>query len=203
MARGVLLDRAEAHMINLATTDSMSEAIKTAAQLAGTAEKIPQGQLGGCVACGHTVASHFHLMESTLRFLGCPEGKAETVFVLVPVEMLLKQGRQAVGGVTVKDRAVSHDVGTRQVVSSSDTAMFARGFRRARYRSALHHKAKAEKLNLSEMRQKVLNAIHAAGKGGLKSSEIMKHTKLPHGSVQQTLHWLRQRRYVIAVEDEE
>lgn len=48
----------------------------------------------------------------------------------------------------------------------------------------------AKRYGLSPTRLKVLQAVYKAKKG-LKAADIMARCKLPHGSVQQTLHWLR------------
>lgn len=48
----------------------------------------------------------------------------------------------------------------------------------------------AKRYGLSPTRLKVLQAVYKA-KRGLQAREIMTKCNLPHGSVQQTLHWLR------------
>lgn len=55
----------------------------------------------------------------------------------------------------------------------------------------------AKRYGLSPTRLKVLRAILEAKKG-LQARQIMTRCKLPHGSVQQTLHWLRQHEMVDA-----
>lgn len=53
----------------------------------------------------------------------------------------------------------------------------------------------AEKYGMSATRLKVFRAIYKS-KSGLLARDIMKQCKLPHGSVQQTLNWLRNHRFV-------
>lgn len=48
---------------------------------------------------------------------------------------------------------------------------------------------------LSPTRQKVYKAVWGA-KRGLLAKDIMQKCKLPHGSVQQTLHWLREHKMI-------
>ena len=156
--------------------------VLTALSLAGKEEPplpIPRGVLAGCVACGHTAASHFRNGSWT----GCVEAEEGTVFVLVPVS----QDRvKALPG---------------QQTNGHHAEPQTRGFRRAVYRSTLHHKAKPSKVEgISETRLRVLAAIHKAGKSGLLAKQIIKATRLPHGSVQQTLNWLRAQSLVRAEE---
>lgn len=53
----------------------------------------------------------------------------------------------------------------------------------------------AKRYGLSPTRLKVLQAVYKAKKG-LKAADIMARCKLPHGSVQQTLHWLREHQMI-------
>jgi hypothetical protein len=171
--------------------DTQVAAVLAAVNMVGAEEappEVPQGELGGCVACGHTVASHF----TEGRFVGCLKGTRDTVFVLMPItrrEVKGKQGGKTNGAITSHDRGPS----VREVNAAKPTepAIVARGFVRARYFSTLHHKANPEKLPLSETRLKVLKALQASGKRGLRAKQIMRKAGLPHGSVQQTLNWLR------------
>jgi hypothetical protein len=112
------------------------------------------------------------------------------VFVLVPVEQRETKPLKVKAG--AKDRAVAHDGGLAVTTTPEATTLYQeRAFRRGVYRSTLHHKANPEKLPLSETRLKVLKVIHKAGKKPLRAKDIMKKTNLPHGSIQQTLNWLR------------
>lgn len=54
----------------------------------------------------------------------------------------------------------------------------------------------AAKYGLSTTRLKVYKAIYSGSKKGLLAKDIMKRCNLPHGSVQQTLNWLRNHRLV-------
>lgn len=53
----------------------------------------------------------------------------------------------------------------------------------------------AKRYGLSPTRLKVLQAVYNAKKG-LQAREIMTKCRLPHGSVQQTLHWLREHQMI-------
>jgi hypothetical protein len=180
------------------TADSMA-AVLAAVQMAGIVEPpiIPQGMVGGCTACGHTVASHFKAgTNGTVEFVGCLKGEADTVYILIPAARAGK-GKNGVP-VVVPQSDIANDAGLQE------PARQARIGRRAVYFSTLHHKAKPENVKhedapLSETRLKVLKAVHDAGKHtGVRSKDILKKTKLPHGSVQQTLHWLRAHGFVDA-----
>lgn len=165
-------------------------AILAAMNLVGVEEPpiaAPQGALGGCVACGHTVASHF--VDGA--FVGCLKGTRETVFILVPAVRAQprRNGKSAAALVPVNGSRASEPVTP------------ARGFVRARYFSTLHHKAKVEKAGLSPTRERVLRVIHESGHAGVIAREIKRRAKLPHGSVQQTLNWLRAHHKVEARED--
>lgn len=173
-----------------------------ALKLAGVVEDpmpVPQGELGGCIACGHTVLSHF----KDGRFVGCLKASANTVFVLVPVDR--KETRGKVGATPAPavshERTTSAKTGGTSSNNGTEPAIVARGFVRARYFTKVHHKSNLEKLPLSPTRLKALKAVHEAGKAGLRAKDIMKRAKLPHGSVQQTMNWLRAHQLVEARED--
>lgn len=159
--------------------------------------QVPQGQLRGCVCCQHSVASHF---GPDGKWVGCYGAEADTVFVLVPATMLVKQGKAPRADASKRRQANGSGVANLST-TALDTRVQSREFRRARYFTALHHKANPEKLELSEARLKVLKAVHSAGREGVLSKAVMKRTKLPHGSIQQTLNWLRAHEYVKAQED--
>ncbi len=53
-----------------------------------------------------------------------------------------------------------------------------------------------EKFGMSPTRLKVYKVIYRNAKRGLLARDIMTKTELPHGSVQQTLHWLREHKMV-------
>lgn len=164
-------------------TSLTPDAITRAVQMAGVEEApipLPRGQIGGCVACGHTAASHF----ANGRWVGCINGSDDTVFILIPVHH--DDRRQ--GG--APSSGLGLDLGLR-----TKRQRFAR---RAIYRSKIHHLAKLDKLRLSDARMRVLQAIHESGKGGIQARDIGARTKLPHGTVQQTLRWLRDQGHVEA-----
>lgn len=150
--------------LNTDTNNATLAAIRAAVNMAGHIEEpvvVPQGELGGCVACGHTVMSHFR--EG--RFIGCLKGTTDTVFILVPATRTASRKateRRALNGAKVVE--VAHDMAVAEPV---------------------------KKLGLSPVRTKVLAAIHENTRTGLLAKDIMKKAKLPHGSVQQTLNWLR------------
>jgi hypothetical protein len=177
----------------IAPTAELLENVLAAVRMAGQVEAplVPQGQVGGCVECGHTVASHFKALDDgTAQFIGCLKGTPETVYILVAAR----------GGMS----ALSSN-GT-EAPTSPEVARQGRAFRRARYRSTLHHKAKpalvvVDDAPLSEARREVLEAVHASSKAGVRSKDIRKRTKRSHGAVQQTLHWLRAHGLVVAEED--
>ncbi len=175
------------------------EAIIAALALVGTEEpaiKVPQGEIGGCLACRHTVLSHFTIDGDRVKFVGCPEGTGETVFVLAPVR---REGKALNGkaadtegaGITPVTHLQPHRKRRRQ-----------RKFYRARYFTLLHPNASPAKLELSEARAKVLTTIHEAGKVGLRTAEIIAKSKLPNKSIQSTLSWLRSHKHVSVAEDE-
>jgi hypothetical protein len=160
--------------------------ILAAMQLDGThAEpvKVPQGKLGGCVACQQAIAAHFQAG----RWIGCPEGEESTVFLLVPASMLVKGKALESKHTTVKADAATVNETATAVEESEQT----RGFKRARYFSTLRANASIDTLPLSDTRKKVLRIIHKTGKQGIRAKAIMSRGKLPHGTVQQTLNWLR------------
>jgi hypothetical protein len=106
-------------------------------------------------------------------------GRQEEVQVFAPVD-----------GAQVADATeIAHDRPSRRRKKQ-------RGFKLARYFTTVHHKANLANLRvngepLSEGRIKVLEALHDAGKVGARAREIIKKHKLNEGTVQQTLHWLR------------
>ena len=156
------------------------EAVKAAIQLAGVVEEslpTPAGDLGGCTACGHTVASHFR----DGRWLGCLAGSEAVVYILVPVVRTMAQDR--VAGRQIDATAI--------VAADGNGATGHRLAKVARYTSTLHHKADPGKLPLSDTRVKVLRVLHREGKRGLLARQIQTKAGLTHGAVQSTLAWLR------------
>lgn len=157
--------------------------------------QLPQGKEGGCVCCQHKIAAHFN---SQGQWIGCTGAEADTVLILVPANMLA-------GSVPARRAKQSHSDGIAHdmAVTGATAATPAeggqtRGARRYRYFTKLHHKSDPAKLELSETRLKVLKAVHAEGKTGTLAKQVMKKTKLPHGSIQQTLNWLRAQGHIDA-----
>lgn len=174
----------------------INAAVLAAVRLAGVVEepiRVPQGELGGCIACGHTAASHF----SAGAWVGCVKGEPGMVFILVPATSApqRRERKHTAGAVSLP--AVAHETAPIVVEAPHQT----RGFVQARYRSTLHHRAKVDRLGLSPTRAKVLKTIHAKGKAGILARQIRKEAKLPHGSVQQNLNWLRAHKFVSAEEN--
>jgi DNA-binding transcriptional ArsR family regulator len=188
----------------LATNAASLAAVSMAVAMAGKADepvRVPAGELGGCVGCGKTVSSHFQ----DGKWLGCPAGDPATVYILVPAAKGFDKamaGTREQRGVfaATKAPAIAHEKAA-AVEPVKPVGVISRGFRRARYVSGLRANANLAKLPLSETRRKVLRTVHQAGERGLLARQIGKRAKLPHGSVQQTLNWLRSQKLVVAHED--
>lgn len=164
-------------------------AVAAAVRLAGEIQMVPSGVIGGCTACGGPAVDHF----GHGGWIGCPKGSPSTVFVLAAIVVgggVNENGNG--GGVAVLgEGAAATPVKEKRL----------RGFFRARYTTKLHHSAKPELLHIDHLtptRMRALKVIHDAGKAGLLARDIVKRSKLPHGSVQQTLHWLREQQLVNA-----
>lgn len=56
----------------------------------------------------------------------------------------------------------------------------------------------AARYGFSEQRLKVYRSVYEAGASGVQSKELLTRTGLPHGTVQQILRWLRDRKMVSA-----
>jgi hypothetical protein len=159
---------------------------------------IPQGQAGGCVACQQPLLSHFATDDSgRVRFVGCLKGTADTVYILVAA----KVGKNGKRGPALHAKGVANDLqivtptsGTVGVERTERTEPRKQGrfARRAVYRpTKVNARVNPEKLELSDTRKKVFKVVQRAGRKGIRSKQILTRTKLPHGSVQQTLNWLR------------
>lgn len=188
------------NLVKVALDPVTAQAVLAAMMLTGVEEPpppIPSGDLGGCVACGHTVVSHF---GADGRWVGCLKGEADTVFILVPA----KRGAATTSSPRTESRGKAGGAkrtnghGTANETPQTVTSTPGMAQPRFRYISTLHHRAKVEKLNLSPVRTKVLETIHDASPAGVLSRDIITRAKLPHGSVQQTLHWLRAHKLVKA-----
>lgn len=129
-----------------------------------------------CTACGNPTDAHFN----NGRMVGCAQAH--------PMRRATDTMRRTVQ--VARDR--SNDAAPR----TSPFAGMAQP--RFRYTSALHHRTNIAKLDLSPTRTKVLQTIHESGKAGLLARDIIRKAGLPHGSVQQTLNWLRNHKQVRA-----
>lgn len=179
---------------------------------------VPQGSLGGCLACGRPASTHMQAGH----FIGCTKAQVDTVFILVPIHRhgsALQLAPAPTAEPQLPDSSSSSGTGPQPSSSSDEPAIEPtwtrsdvtaapapssgshRGFARARYKSAVHHKAKVEKLDLAPKQKRVLKVLHANYRTGLVARDIMRKARLPHGSVQSTLNWLRAHNYVAAVED--
>ena len=183
--------------VGIVATDTKTlNAVLAAVQMDGVTDErfqIPQGRLGGCVACGHGVRSHF---GADGRWIGCLAGDADTVYILVPASA---DGRMIVSGNGGNGHSATQ--GVTQDGAPLPSRSREREFHRARYTSTLHHRAHPDKLPLSDARKRVLAAVHAAGKTGMLARQIEKRAKLPAGAVQSTLAWLRAQALVRVSED--
>jgi hypothetical protein len=162
------------------TNKALENAVNLAHQRVDSTTR--SGLPGGCTACGQSIESHF----DGNRWRGCIAGQSTTVYILVAMQ----------GGTDDDEHAEPRSRAPRSVVAS-----VARGAARFRYFSTLHHRTKVEGLNLSAVREKVLIAIQASGKRGVIARDLRRQTRLPHGSVQQTLNWLREHKLVEAKEE--
>lgn len=155
------------------------------------AEPMPAryGTLGNCAACKDSIVSHF---DTAGRWIGCTQVSEGTVFSLYPMPSPRASVRGHHNGVSESARGNHH----------RSTVRREREFIRARYVSLVPKGKRLDSLTLnSEHRQKVLQAIHTAGKVGMLARDIIEKADLPHGSVQQALSWLRKHEFVDARED--
>lgn len=173
---------------------------------------VRHGEEGGCIACEHPIRAHFGPKG---QWVGCPNADQDTTFILVPVRTLqsptpVVERRQGI------ERRNGHDGNgngnhllRRMVQPSSepnpgrrqeDPAPAPIRTLRAhvtRPRFVYHCADRRTRPALTPVRGKVYDALKASPKG-LVYSDIRKKTKLVHGSVQQTLNWLRNHKYVVA-----
>jgi hypothetical protein len=166
----------EAPSVNAPTPEQLAELVTVSREAPTPARR---GKLGLCGACREPVAAHW---DDAGRFLGCTEAGEQTVFVLWPVKW-------AAGEIPARFQP-------REVVKP------AREFVRARYIATLPEGTDLETLDLSDHRKRVLRVIHKTGIEGIVARDIIRESKLPHGSVQQALSWLRERQLITAIEDD-
>lgn len=136
------------------------------------------GVEGGCVACQHPIHKH---LDKHGAWVGCPEADPDTTFILVPVRTVRSTAQVARPATTTAApvRTVRSQVGVA----------------RPRFRYVcVDRRARPV---LSEVRAKVYDTLRKHPEG-LLSRDLIKRTKLVHGSIQQTLNWLRTKKYVRA-----
>ena len=121
-------------------------------------------------------------------------GKQDDVVVMVPYEAALgtPDGLMRANGETLLSLPPM-----REVAHEANGGGQTRGMSVARYRTTIHHRMKPENIlvngePISDQRLKVLRAVQAQYKTGVRASEIIKKHKLPHGTVQNALNWLRE-----------
>jgi hypothetical protein len=163
--------------INAPTPEQLAELVTVSGDVPVAARR---GKLGLCGACREPVASHW---DDAGRFLGCAAAGENTVFVLWPVKWH------------------TSEIAPQYRPREEEEVKPAREFVRARYASTLPDGTDLDALDLSDHRRKVLKVIHAAP-AGIIARDIIKESKLPHGSVQQALSWLRERQLITATEDD-
>jgi hypothetical protein len=158
------------------------------------------GDEGGCVACQKPVSDH---LDKHGAWLGCPRGDAHTTFILVPVRTLRSRGpvmepepahplRRVTDAKPNGHEAQASGVPIRTIRSTKPVL-------KSRYR----YKVADRRLRpeLSPTRTKVYETLLAHPEG-LVSRQLMTKARLVHGSVQQTLNWLREHKLVDAIEVE-
>lgn len=170
------------------------------------ATAIRHGDEGGCVACQHPIRAHF----DNGAWIGCPDVDEDTTFILVPVKTL-RTSAPVVERRQAERRANGHDGNgnghphpLRRLIgrpedSTTPAAAPIRTLRAqvTRPRFVYHCADRRVRPALTPVRGKVYDALKASPKG-LVYSDLRKKTKLVHGSVQQTLNWLRNHKYVVA-----
>lgn len=91
--------------------------------------------------------------------------------------------------------------GSRMPLATAHTTQARTNIERARLRYTVADKRltpkRAEVFGMSKTRLKVYKALYSHKKG-LLARDVMEQAKLPHGSVQQTLNWLRSHKLVAA-----
>lgn len=177
---------------------------------------VRQGEEGGCIACDHPIHAH---VDSTGQWVGCPNADQDTTFFLVPVRTLHSAAPVTERRSTNDRRTVAHDGNGTSHVSPPLRRLIARPVteptpaatrrredttpvrtlraRVTRPRFVYHCADRRVRPALTPVRGKVYDALRATPKG-LVYSQLRKKTKLVHGSVQQTLNWLRNHKYVVA-----
>lgn len=136
-----------------------------------------------CTACGNPTDAHFN----NGRMVGCAQAHP------------MRRATDVLHRTVQVARDRSNDAAPQRRETAPRTSPLAGVAQpRFRYTSALHHRTNIAKLDLSPTRAKVLQTIHDSGKAGLLSRDIIKKAGLPHGSVQQTLNWLRNHKQVRA-----
>lgn len=169
------------------------------------------GEEGGCVACQNPIHAH---LDTSGAWVGCPEADDDTTFILVPVRTIRSNQPEIVNAAPVRSIgakvvAPQHpfrratDAGTNgtgkkhaaKLKTPVRTLRSATPIARPRYRYYVVDRR--VRPVLSDVRGKVYDTLRAQPDGML-SRELIKKTKLVHGSVQQTLNWLRSAKMVRA-----
>lgn len=148
------------------------------------------GEEGGCVACNKVLSAHF---DKRGNWLGCARADEHTTFILVPVKTV----RSTMPVVTTPRRRSTdtQDTPVQAAQVPVKTIRSAEPVIRPRYVYAV--KDRRVRPELSPIRARVYDALRAAP-SGLVSAELKFRTKLVHGSIQQTLNWLRAKKLVVA-----
>lgn len=130
-------------------------------------------------------------------------------FVVVPVGLYKEEQERATGtgrAATNDDRPATVNGSRRRRADDEDPddvitpdrerENFGRAFRRARYFVS----RAINPAGLAPTRAKVYKALKSSGDDGLTARQLKSVCRLPHGSVQQTLNWLRTHKLVKAAE---
>lgn len=142
------------------------------------------GDEGGCVACRKPISSH---VDKHGTWLGCPEGSEDTTFILVPVKSIRSNGQ-------VVTRQAAPAAPQRTITSPRPVVS------RPRFRYQVVDRRRTYP-ELSARRAQVYNAL-LKSPNGLVYKDLKTRTHLVHGTIQQTLNWLRNAKLVKAAEVE-
>lgn len=167
-----------------------TELLTRAAQIRPTPEmrrRAPRyGELRGCAACGCGQAALTHF-DAAGNFLGCTAVAPGTVFVLSPVV----EGDDAkVAGINGRAAATAPET---PPSASPAPPKKARGAAAWVYTPApgLTPQRAAKLPNITAKRRPVVLELAKHHEGGVLARDIKRATKLPRGSVANTLDWMR------------
>lgn len=157
---------------------------------------IGHGEEGGCVACQKPIHAH---VDTRGTWVGCPEADEDTTFILVPVRTLRSTAPATVSAAPSRSISARVTLPQRRTTDGPKapirTLRSASPIARPRYR--YYATERRVRPVLSDVRAKVYDTLRAHPDGML-SRELIKKTKLVHGSIQQTLNWLRSAKMVRA-----